>query len=105
MFMQMPPHRGQGLNNGLQDAATLVEQLGAVSKAGKTLLEAVQAYEENMKERAKEELSISVRQARMVHNFDTLMNAPFIKLGMHKQKEAEALEKAKQEAQGIATAT
>lgn len=99
----MPPHRGQGLNNGLQDAATLVEQLDAVNKGSRTLKAAVQAYEEDMKKRAKEEIPISVAQARMVHNWETLMNAPFIKMGMHKQAQAEAIEKAKQEGQGTAT--
>ena len=94
----MPPHRGQGLNNGLQDAATLVEQLDAVKHGKKTLKEAVQAYEEDMKERTLKEIPISVAQARMVHSWETLMNAPFIKLGMHKQAEADAREKAREEA-------
>ena len=83
----MPPHRGQGLNNALQDAAELVEQLKAVKSGEKSLSGAVGAYEKDMKERTLVEIPISVAQARMVHNFDTLLNAPFFKHGMNKYKE------------------
>jgi 2-polyprenyl-6-methoxyphenol hydroxylase-like FAD-dependent oxidoreductase len=94
----MPPHRGQGLNNALQDAALLVSELDAVSQGKKSLKEAVQAYEKDMKERTVKEIPISIAQAKMVHSWETLMNAPFIKMGMHKQAEADAQEKAKNEA-------
>ena len=83
----MPPHRGQGLNNALQDASTLVDELTAVHRSGKSLNDAVAAYEKDMKERTLVELPISIAQAQMVHNFDTLMNAPFFKHGMNKYRE------------------
>ena len=101
----MPPHRGQGLNNGLNDAAVLVEQLAAVKQGKKSLKEAVEAYEEDMRERTVKEIPISIAQARMVHSWETLMSAPFIKLGMHKQAEAEALERAKKDEDNTAEAT
>ena len=83
----MPPHRGQGLNNALQDAAELVEQLGAVKDRKKTFAEAVVAYEKDMKERTLQEIPISIMQAQMVHSYDTLMQAPFFKMGMNKYRE------------------
>jgi 2-polyprenyl-6-methoxyphenol hydroxylase-like FAD-dependent oxidoreductase len=101
----MPPHRGQGLNNGLNDAAILVEQLEAVKQGKKSLKEAVEAYEEDMRERTVKEIPISIAQARMVYSWETLMSAPFIKLGMHKQAEAEALEKVKKDADNTSEAT
>lgn len=83
----MPPHRGQGLNNALQDAAALVDELKAVKEGQKSLSDAVATYETEMKERALAEIPISIMQAKMVHNWDTLMNAPFIKHGMNKYRE------------------
>lgn len=49
----------------------------------------MRAYEEEMRARAVEEIPISLKQAQMVHNFDTLMQSPMVKLGLHKAKEAE----------------
>ncbi len=88
----MPAHRGQGLNNALQDAAGLVEELTAVKKGEKGLRGAVKTYQEDMKKRALAEIPISVMQARMVHSWETLMSAPMIKMGMNKLKEEEAAE-------------
>jgi 2-polyprenyl-6-methoxyphenol hydroxylase-like FAD-dependent oxidoreductase len=87
----MAPHRGQGLNNALQDATHLVEQMQAVAAGNKTLTDAVQAYEDEMRPRAVEEIPISLKQAQMVHNFDTLMQSPMVKLGLHKAREAEKI--------------
>ena len=88
----MPAHRGQGLNNALQDAAVLVRELLAVKNGQEELGDALRAYERDMKQRALQEIPISVMQAQMVHSFDTLMEAPFFKHGMNKyraEKEAE----------------
>ena len=83
----MPPHRGQGLNNALQDAAVLAEELKAVKANEKSLSEAVAAFEKDMKQRTLQEIPISIAQAQMVHSYDTLMNAPFFKHGMNKYRE------------------
>lgn len=83
----MPPHRGQGLNNALQDAAELVVQLSAVGSGEKSLNEAVAMYEKDMKERTLQEIPISIMQAQMVHSYDTLMQAPFFQMGMNKYRE------------------
>ena len=83
----MPAHRGQGLNNALQDAAYLVEELVSADKGEKSLEDAVKAYEEDMRKRALAEIPISIQQAQMAHNWETLMNAPMIKMGMNKLKE------------------
>lgn len=86
----MPPHRGQGLNNALEDAACLVNELTFARDSKKSLDEAIQAYEEDMRRRTLKEIPISVMQAKMVHNWEDLMNAPMIKMGMNKFKEENA---------------
>jgi hypothetical protein len=86
----MPAHRGQGLNNALQDAAGLVEELAAAGRGEKSVGEAVKAYEEDMRRRVLVEIPISIAQARMVHSWETLMSAPMIKMGMNKLKQEEA---------------
>ena len=83
----MPPHRGQGLNNALEDAARLVGELTATRDGKKSLNEAIRKYEEDMRARTLKEIPISVMQAKMVHSWDDLMNAPMIKMGMNKLKE------------------
>ena len=97
----MPPHRGQGLNNALQDAAVLAEELKAVKAGEKSLSEAVAAFEKDMKQRTLQEIPISIAQAQMVHSYDTLMNAPFFKHGMNKYREEQ---EAKGEGVEVATA-
>ena len=58
----MPPHRGQGLNNALQDAAVLVDELKAVKSGNKSLSDAIAAFEKDMKERTLQEIPISIAQ-------------------------------------------
>ncbi|OAL36801.1 hypothetical protein AYO20_03856 [Fonsecaea nubica] len=83
----IPPFRGQGLNNALQDAAKLIDEIREWRAGNKTLGEAIADYEKEMKERALLEMKISILQAETVHNWDRLMEAPFIKHGMNKYKE------------------
>ena len=98
----MPPHRGQGLNNALEDAACLVDELTAAKDGKKSVKQAIQAYEKDMRTRTLKEIPISVMQARMVHSWETLMNAPMIKMGMNKLKEEDA-ERARKEEESAET--
>jgi 2-polyprenyl-6-methoxyphenol hydroxylase-like FAD-dependent oxidoreductase len=87
--------QGQGLNNALEDAAKLVDELSAAASGQYTLTEALRRYEKDMRSRMDTEIPISVAQAQMVHSFDTLMEAPFFKHGMNKyraDREAAGLE-------------
>ncbi len=83
----MPAFRGQGLNNALQDAAKLVDELKDLDKSARPLSDAIADYEKEMKERALTEMKVSILQAETVHNWDRLMEAPFIKHGMNKYRE------------------
>lgn len=70
----------------LPDAAGLVNWLAeAAGVAG--LKEAVAGYEAEMKERTLKELEVSILQPKTVHDWERLMQAPFVKHGMNKFKE------------------
>ena len=57
----VPPHRGRGLNSGLQDAAIIVGQLDGVKKGDEGLKDGLVTYEE-VKKRAMEEIPLSIAQ-------------------------------------------
>jgi 2-polyprenyl-6-methoxyphenol hydroxylase-like FAD-dependent oxidoreductase len=85
----MTPHRGQGLNNALQDAANFVAMLAKVKNGEVGLGEAVDAYDKEVLERGTLEMSISLKQTLFIHNWETLMQSPMIKLGMRRADKVE----------------
>lgn len=82
----MTPHRGQGLNNALQDSANFVAALLTVQSGEKTLEQAVQEYDDEVLQRGSLEMNISLKQTLFIHNWDTLMQSPMVKMGMHQAK-------------------
>lgn len=74
-------HRGQGLNHGIADAVGIVKALDAVQKGEKGLGEAVAAYEAEVVARAGEEVRTGMMNTEMVHEWDKLMDSPFMKMG------------------------
>ncbi|KAF2621178.1 FAD/NAD(P)-binding domain-containing protein [Macroventuria anomochaeta] len=90
----MTPHRGQGLNNALQDASNFVSIMVSVSKGSATLAEVVQAYDDEVLERGQTEMDISLKQSYFVHDWDKLMQSPMVKIGMHQVKKGEVEESA-----------
>ncbi|CZR55964.1 related to monooxygenase [Phialocephala subalpina] len=89
----MPPYRGQGLGQSIRDAAILVKSLKNIQEHnGKNeLAKIINEYEEEMIKRGGEEVEMSVRTMTMVHDWQKLMQSPFMKFGG--QKIADALKK------------
>lgn len=97
----MSPYRGQGLNNGLDDAANLTELLSSTDCT--RWPEAVRQYEAEMRERALREIPISAASAKMVHDYEQLvrsvaaqyvpstdkaqLQSPIAKLGIRRPKD------------------
>ncbi|CAO2647494.1 Nn.00g084160.m01.CDS01 [Neocucurbitaria sp. VM-36] len=79
----MTPHRGQGLNNALQDSANFVAALRKVVSGEVGLREAVQGYDDEVLERGRTEMGVSLRQTLFIHSWETLMQSPMVKMGMH----------------------
>jgi len=68
----MCPYRGQGLNNGLDDATKLTALLSSVDCT--RWPEAVKQYEVEMRERILREIPISAATATMVHDYEQLVS-------------------------------
>jgi 2-polyprenyl-6-methoxyphenol hydroxylase-like FAD-dependent oxidoreductase len=77
----MTPHRGQGLNNALQDASNFVEAMKRVVQ-GEKLEDEVSKYDEEMLERGMAEMGVSLKQTLFIHDWETLMQSPMVKIGM-----------------------
>jgi 2-polyprenyl-6-methoxyphenol hydroxylase-like FAD-dependent oxidoreductase len=85
----MTPHRGQGLNNAVQDAARFVAAMIEVAEGKVGLQEAVDGYDQEVWERGTLEVGISLKQTMGIHNWETLMQSPMVKMGMRQAKSEE----------------
>lgn len=82
----MTPHRGQGLNNALQDGSNFVSAIQEAASGAKSLSEAIDAYDKEVLERGQLEMQISLKQTMFIHNWETLMASPMVRMGMHQAK-------------------
>lgn len=73
--------RGQGLNNAMKDAASLVEAICSVTMGEKTLTEVITAYEDEMKPRGAKEVMLSLEQALKARDQKTLKDSPLFQQG------------------------
>ncbi|CZR60097.1 related to monooxygenase [Phialocephala subalpina] len=78
----MTYQRGQGLNHSITDAGKLVD---AITKET-SLAAAIEKYEAEMKERAGEEVRLSVLNTTMLHDWAKVMESPVFKAGLQKNK-------------------
>lgn len=91
----MPPHRGQGLNQALQDAYDLVQVLKQVKEAGvgtgsKVQSELIQEVAGEIVRRGANEVQMSMQSASMSMSIDSVKESAFYKHStrkMHEQKQ------------------
>jgi hypothetical protein len=57
-----------------------------VVKGRKSLAEAISEYDDEVLERGRLEMQISLKQTLFIHNWDTLMASPMVKMGMHQAR-------------------
>jgi 2-polyprenyl-6-methoxyphenol hydroxylase-like FAD-dependent oxidoreductase len=84
----LPPFRGQGLNNCILDVWHLVEGFKAIAKQEKGLNEMVDEYEKEMIARSLEELSQTKATALAMLSLDALKESPIYKKGVTTDKES-----------------
>lgn len=82
----VPPHRGQGLNHGIADAANFVKALVAIKEGTQTKDAAIEEYNAELVKRGADEVSTSVKNALLVHDFEKFMDSPVLKQGYTKTK-------------------
>lgn len=68
--------RGQGLNNGILDAAYLCRSLKAHCQGGKRITDVLEVYEKELQERGKEAVISSGENSLMVHDWERLKQSP-----------------------------
>ncbi|KAJ6023972.1 hypothetical protein N7540_004769 [Penicillium herquei] len=77
----MPPYRGQGLNHCICDVSKLLAGLAGVHSGSTALSDAIKEYEAEMIPRGKEEVTCSVENGRMLHDWNKIQESPVFKRG------------------------
>jgi len=77
----MPPYRGQGLNHCICDVSHFIRGLKTVVAGEKALKDVVAEYEAEMVPRGKEEVSCSVENGMMLHDWNKVQQSPVFKRG------------------------
>ncbi|KFY16415.1 hypothetical protein V492_01353 [Pseudogymnoascus sp. VKM F-4246] len=88
----MPFQRGQGMNHGIADAASLVTKLKAALDDHSSVKNAVKSYNAEMIERAGDEVVSSKGNTEMLHDWSRMMNAPLIQKGGHPRSRQPSVE-------------
>lgn len=74
--------RGQGANNAIRDSERFVKAMIAVKNGEKTLIEAVNDYDEDVITRGSEEVEVSRIQTDALHDHANFFNSPIMKHGI-----------------------
>lgn len=60
-----------------------------VASGAKPLASAINGYDAEVLERGLLEMNVSLKQTMFIHNWETLMSSPMVKMGMHQAKKTE----------------
>ncbi|CAF9902785.1 MAG: hypothetical protein HETSPECPRED_000005 [Heterodermia speciosa] len=85
----MTYHRGQGLNNGILDAAFLCRALSEHERGEKDIAEVLAMYEEEMQERGRAAVISSGENSLMVHDWKQLKKSPVFTMGLKALEKSE----------------
>ncbi|KFZ22699.1 hypothetical protein V502_02820 [Pseudogymnoascus sp. VKM F-4520 (FW-2644)] len=73
--------RGQGMNHGIADAASLVTKLKSALDGHSNVKDAVKSYNTEMIERAGDEVATSKENTEMLHDWSRMMDSPIMQRG------------------------
>jgi 2-polyprenyl-6-methoxyphenol hydroxylase-like FAD-dependent oxidoreductase len=82
----MTYQRGQGLNHSITDAANLLDAItkSKESDSETSRADAISQYEEEVRQRAGNEVRTCTMNTGMIHNWQKAMNSPVMRMGMKK---------------------
>lgn len=80
----MPPHRGQGLNNALQDSWNLVQAIESVGDGAVKQDKAIQDASDEIVERGAREVKLSIENAFKSFDVQNLEDTPLFKEGLNR---------------------
>ncbi|TFK51125.1 FAD/NAD(P)-binding domain-containing protein, partial [Heliocybe sulcata] len=80
-------HRGQGLNHAINDAWCYVTRFKEYVKGRKSLAEAMNEYDHELREWGREEVRASLQNTQMLHSWEECHNSPLFTRGLAKKQE------------------
>ena len=78
--------RGQGLNHCIADVANFVKAIKAIESGTTTQEAAISAYDAELVKRGGDEVEMSRKNALLVHDYESFMESPLLKIGYTKGK-------------------
>jgi len=77
-------NRGLGLNHGIADAEGLVREMVESDSGKRSAGEALQSYQEDMIERAGDEVKLSLMNTEMLHDREQVKESPMFNIAANK---------------------
>lgn len=77
----MPPYRGQGLNHAICDISHLMDAVAAIRAGEKSVEEAITEYDAEIVPRGRDEVTCSVENGKMLHDWEQVKKSPVFNQG------------------------
>jgi hypothetical protein len=77
----MPPYRGQGLNHAICDISHLMDAITTIRSGEKSIEEAINEYDDEIVPRGRDEVTCSVENGKMLHDWEQVKQSPVFNQG------------------------
>ena len=80
----MCPYRGQGFNNGVEDATMFVRAVNKIVSGSQSQRDAIREYTQEVRARGQEETRVSAEQGYAAHHIEAFMTSPVMTRGFNR---------------------